>query len=295
MSKLIFGCGYLGRRVAQRWRAAGEVVYAVTRHPATAATVAPLGLTPILADITQPETLKNLPEADEILFAVGHDHQAGPSLPNVYVRGLGNVLAAIDEPPRRFVYVSSTGVYGQTQGQTIDETSPCQSTRAGGVACLAAENLLRASRLADRALVLRLAGIYGPGRIPRVEDVRAGRPITAPSDGYLNLIHVDDAADLIATGLSDIAPPELFVVSDGNPVLRRDYYAELARLLQSPPPQFVPPSPESHAAQRAGSDKRINPARLMAVAARQWRYPTYREGLAAILAAEARQLRDRLN
>lgn len=284
MSKLIFGCGYLGQRVAQRWQAAGEEVFVVTRSPERAERWQAAGLRPLVADVTEPATLRNLPAVETVLFAVGFDRTAGKPIQTVYVDGLANALAAFAPNQPQWIYISSTGVYGQVEGEWVDEDSPCQPTREGGVACFAAERLLQTGDVAQRATVLRLAGIYGPGRIPRSADIKAGQPIAAPSDGYLNLIHVDDAAEIVVSAAAQRLPRRLYVVSDGQPVLRGDYYAELARLFDAPPPQFSVPDSAAHVAQRAGSDKRVRPARLYQDLPMQLRYPSYREGLAAIVA-----------
>jgi nucleoside-diphosphate-sugar epimerase len=286
MSKLIFGCGYLGARVAQRCRASGETVHVVTRSAESGAKFAAIGYTPLVADITRPDSLGSLPAAETILFSVGLDGNAGPSIEEVYVQGLKNVLAALAHPPQRFIYISSTGVYGQTEGAEVDEDSPCHPTRPGGRACLAAEEVLRNSSVADRAIILRLAGIYGPGRLPNLVDLQAGKPIAAPRDGYLNLIHVDDAADIVVA-VEAFTPPRLYVVSDGQALVRGDYYAELARHIGAPPPLFAPPVPASPAAQRAGSHKRIHPARLFRDLELRLRYPTFAAGLAASFPTDA--------
>jgi nucleoside-diphosphate-sugar epimerase len=292
MAKLIFGCGYLGRRVAHRWLAAGDEVFAVTRSAIRAADLAAEGLRPIVGDLTDGGSLAALPEVDTVLFAIGYDRSAGKSIRAVYVDGLRNALTSLQESAAlrgsaaRFIYISSTGVFSQNDGQWVDEQSPCVPTREGGKACLAAENLLAEHPLGSRAIVLRMAGIYGPGRIPRRHDLEAGRPIAAPSDGYLNLIHVEDAADIVLAAKARAVPPSTYLVSDGHPVLRRDYYEELARLLGTGSPQFEEPPPDSPAAQRAGSDKRVGNARLVRDLAPTFVYPSYREGLAAIVDSE---------
>jgi nucleoside-diphosphate-sugar epimerase len=283
--KLVIGCGYLGERVARRWVQAQAEVAALTRSPIRAQDLSRRGIQPIIGDVTNPASLK-LPAAETVVFAVGFDRHAGKPIEEVYVQGLRNVLAALPQPPQRFIYVSSTGVYGQTSGEVIDEDSECRPTREGGKACLAAEELLGCGQVADwtaaNTMILRLAGIYGPGRIPRIEDIRAGRPIAAPSTGYLNLIHVEDAADIVLA-VERLTPPRLYVVSDGHPVERGEYYRELARLLDAPPPVFVPPPADAHVAARAGSDKRIHPARLLKELGITLRFPRYREGLAEIV------------
>ena len=133
MAKLIFGCGYLGRRVAERWLAAGETVYAVTRSESHAAEIAGQGLRPIVADVMQPQTLADLPVAETVLYSIGFDRTAGRSIRDVYVGGLAAALEALPAATGRIVYVSSTGVYGQTTGESVDENSPCDPTRDDGL------------------------------------------------------------------------------------------------------------------------------------------------------------------
>jgi len=193
------------------------------------------------------------------------------------------VLAAMPPAVERFVYISSTGVYGHVTGTEVDESSPCEPTRDGGKACLAAERLLMASPLATQAIILRLAGIYGPDRIPRAKDLIAGTPIDAPAAGWLNLIHVEDAARIVLLAEQRATPPKLYVVSDGQPVERGEYYRELARLLRAPAPQFIAPPADSPAAQRAASDKRVNPRRMIEELSPDLEFPSYREGLAGIV------------
>jgi nucleoside-diphosphate-sugar epimerase len=283
MSKLILGCGYLGSRVARRWLEAGEVVHAVTRSPARAAEFARRELKPIVADIAAPASLAGkLPEADTVLYAIGYDRGSGSSRDEVQIAGLQAVLEALPSRTGRLVYISSTGVYGQTSGEWLDEESPCQPTREAGRVALAAEELLARHPLGQRAFVLRLAGIYGPDRIPHRRDLMAGRPISAIAESYLNLIHVDDAAAAVLAVEAHGRPPRMFLVSDGHPVRRSDWFAELTRLFAAPPPRFEPPSPEALAASRAGSDKRISNARLLSELHISPRYASYREGLAAI-------------
>jgi nucleoside-diphosphate-sugar epimerase len=284
-ARLIFGCGYLGHRVAMRWLAKGDQVYAVTRRAERLAIWYSEGLKPIVADVTEALTLGNLPEVDTVLYAVGPDTVSGQTQEAICVDGLRNVLNALPTTFRRFIYISSTGVYGDAGGEWVDEETPCYPQRAGGKACLAAEGLLDAHPFADRAVVLRLAGLYGPGRIPRQDALRAGQAIDAPQDGFLNLIHVDDAVEaVLASAEADLRLPRRYLIADGAPVERREYYAELARLLGAPPPVFRLPTAETPAHARAAADKRISNARMLAELRVTLRYPSYREGLRAIVA-----------
>jgi len=289
MSKLIFGCGYLGSRVAERWLAAGETVFAVTRSADRAQRLEQHGLRPIVADVVRPASLKefqSLHGVNTVLYAVGYDRSSGASMHQVYVDGLKAALDALRADVGRIVYISSTGVYGQTGGDWVDEYSECLPEREGGRACLAAEQVLAAHPLGPRAMILRLAGIYGPGRIPRKAELLAAQPIAAAEHGFLNLIHVEDAAGAVLAAAVGPSPPKTYVVSDGCPVERREYFAELARLLKAPAPHFVPPPAGSPAAGRAASDKRVCSERAFRELGLALRYPSYRQGLAAIVAAE---------
>lgn len=286
MAKLIFGCGYLGSRVGQRWLVAGETVYAVTRSPRRAEQLRDAGYQPLVADVTQPATLDGLPLAETVLYAVGFDRSTGLAMRQVYVDGLRAALDALPQGTGRIVYISSTSVYGQGDGQWVDEDSPTEPSRENGRICLEAERVLREHRFGDRAVVLRLAGIYGPGRVPRRAALVAGEPIPAAKEGYLNLIHVDDAASVVLAIENVSQLPRTLLVADGQPVVRGEYYAELARLVGAPPPRFTAPVAGSPAAARATSDKRIRNDRLLRELGIELAYPSYREGLAAIVAAE---------
>lgn len=287
MSKLIFGCGYLGARVARRWRDAGEAVYAVTRSDARARALADEGFTPIVADVTQPESLRQLPAADTVLFAVGYDRASGRSIEDVYAGGFQHALDSLTAAPRRVIYISTTGVYGDCEGERVDERTPCRPLRPGGQASLQAERALGRHSFGRRGVILRMAGIYGPGRIPHRASLVAGEPLAVPTAGFLNLIHVDDAARIVlAAAEADVDLPALYVVSDGHPVRRAEYYAEVARLLGAPAPQFVAPAAGDARGLRAAADKRVDNSRMLAELGVSLLYPSYREGLAAVVADE---------
>jgi nucleoside-diphosphate-sugar epimerase len=287
MTKLVFGSGYLGLRVARLWRDAGDPVFAVTRCTSRAREFEAVGLRPIVADVTDARSLQGLPKAESVLYSIGSDRARGTSMRDVYVQGLRNVLAALPEETGRILYIGSTGVYAQSGGEWVDEDSACRPMRESGRICLEAEDMLRGHRLGLRTIILRLAGIYGPGRIPRQEAIVAGQPIAAPSTGWMNLIHVEDAARIVLAAEQQARPPRLYTVSDARPPQRREYYEELARLLGAPQPKFVEPAPDLPAAMRAESNKRVRNARMLAELNVKLQYPSYREGLAAIVAAEA--------
>ena len=284
--RLIVGCGYLGRRVAARWRDRGDAVTVVTRSERNAAGFRAEGYEAILADVTDPASLNGFPDRDTLLFAVGYDRAAGKPIQEVYVDGFANTLAALGDRVGRVTYISTTGVYGDAGGDWIDESSPPDPSRPGGVASLAAEQALRAGPLADSGVTLRLAGIYGPDRLPYLAKLRAGEPLEATPEGWLNLIHVDDAASAVVAATDADSPPKIVCVSDGAPPRRGDYYAEVARLLGAPAPRFSEPPTGSPRAARAAANKRVRNTLLLERLGVKLGYPSYREGLAAILAGE---------
>lgn len=289
MTKLILGCGYLGRRAAAAWLVEGHDVAAVTRSETKAAELRAAGITPIVGDLATKDGLPPLPPAETVLYAVGFDRSPGQSIEQVYVQGLAQVLDALDIAALdKFLFISSTGVYGQTDGQWVDEQSDCRPRRSGGQACLRAEQLLRAHAVGDSAIVLRLAGLYGPGRIPRRAELSKGMALEVPTSGYLNLVHVDDVVRLLLAAEQRTTAPDLFVVSDGSPVSRIEYFRELARLLNAPEPQFKPPSKTQPATDRAsGSNKRVSNRRVREHFEFDFHYPSYREGLSAIVREES--------
>jgi nucleoside-diphosphate-sugar epimerase len=273
VGKLIVGCGYLGRRVAQRWRTEGHRVFATTRRPERAAELRAAGIEPVVCDVLAPDSLRALPDVETVAYCVGLDRSAGVPMRTVYVGGLTNVLAERAWP--RLVYVSSTGVYGQDDGSEVDETAATEPAEESGRVVLEAERLL-CQRLPG-AVVLRFAGIYGPGRLIRSEALRRGEPILGEPERWLNLIHVEDGAAAVVAAAERGRAGAVYNVSDDRPVRRRDFYALLARLLGAPPPRFVaPPLPE-------GAGRRVVNRRLREELGVALHCPSYEGGLPALL------------
>lgn len=272
---VIFGCGYVGLRVARQERHTGLTVYALTRRRAEL--VAQHGILPLIGDVLVPESLPSFPVEATVLYAVGYDRFCGRSMREVYVQGLEHVLERLPAP-RRFVYLSSTSVYGQCDGSWVDEDSPAVADDESGRVVREAEQLLR-SHL-PHAIILRSAGIYGPDRLlRRREQLLHNEAIPGDPQRWLNLVHVDDLVAAIRLVLDGSPPAALYNVVDDTPVTRQEFYTLLAELYGAPPPRFAPlPEPRAN-------HRRIRNSRLRQDLNWQPRYPSIREGLPAALAA----------
>lgn len=284
MRALVIGCGYLGQRVAALWQAQGQTVFAVTRSADRAREFAARGWTPVVADVCDAASLQALPTVDVALFAVGFDRTAGRSQAEVYVDGLQQVLDRLRGRCPRVIHISSSSVYGQHAGEWVDEDSPCEPTQPGGVNCLAAERrvLAAAEHGGPAGLVLRLSGIYGPDRLlSRIDGLRQQKPLAGTGDAWLNLIHVADAASAVVACAERGTAGRVWLVSDNEPVRRRDYYEHLAGLIGAPTPTFDASEPARHGA--GGLNKRCRNTRMVQELGVTLRYPTYRAGLPASL------------
>lgn len=283
--RLVVGCGYLGERVARRWLAEGSRVIGVTRSGARAAALAALGIEPLVGDVAAGDAgwLAGLPPLATVFWAVGFDRRAPATPRDVHVHGLGRLLAVVGRstPPPRGILSSSTGVWGDEGGGVVSEATPPSPERETGHVLVEAERLLHAS--ATDGVVLRFAGLYGPGRLPRLDDLRAGTPLAGDPDSWLNLVHVDDAAAAVCAVAAARSPRPLYVVSDGRPVLRRDWYARLAELTGSPVPRWEP-----SAAPRRGADKRVDPTLLFTDLGFHPTHPDARVTVAALVDEGAR-------
>ena len=265
---LIIGCGYVGRRAAARWLEQGKRVVGLTRRHAESFETA--GIVPVTGDILEPNSLKNLPAAETVLYAVGRDRSSGSSMREVYVTGLNNVLNTLPKSSR-FIYISSTGVYGQSHDELVDEQSQTDPMEESGQIVLEAEQLLLSQR--PEAIILRFSGIYGPGRLLRQQALLRGEPLVADANRWLNLIHVDDGVEAVLAAEVQGTPGEKYLIADDMPVSRRDFYTLLAELLQAPPARF------EHRAEPEMPHRRVNNAKAKQMLGWKLRYPTYREGL----------------
>jgi nucleoside-diphosphate-sugar epimerase len=193
-----------------------------------------------------------------------------------YVQGLENVLGALP-PPGRLIYVSSTSVYGQRQGEEVDETAKTEPVDESGRVVLEAEQVVR--RMNPSAIILRFAGIYGPGRLLRRQTIERGEPILGDPDRWLNLIQVEDGVAAVLAAQEQGRLGGTYNVADDQPVQRREFYTALAGLIGALMPRFIAPAPGSPMPNHERTNRRIVNRRMREELAVQLRYPTYESGL----------------
>jgi nucleoside-diphosphate-sugar epimerase len=194
----------------------------------------------------------------------------------VYFGGLTNVLNALPDV-RRLMYISSTSVYGQADGDWVDESSPTEPADESGRVVLECERLLRERR--PDAIVLRFAGIYGPGRVIRRTAVEHGEPLATDPDGWLNLIHVEDGASAVVAAAMRGEVGVTHNVADNRPVTRREFYTEMAARLAAPAPRFIPTA--------ECTNRRIGNRRMRAELGVELRFPDFRAGLRDALGGQS--------
>ncbi len=281
---VVIGCGYVGGRAAFRLREAGFTVSVVARSPARLREFSEAGFSTIHADVTRPESLAAIPACDAAVFAVGFNPKNEPlaARRQVIVDGLAATLNSLMKSSPRFIFISTTSVYGEHAGRWIDESVLCTPSTESGRVFFEAEELLR-RRVSGHATALRLAGIYGPGRIERrLDQLRCRTPISNSPNDVLNLIHVDDAVSAIAAAVECKEPPPIVNVADGAPTTLGEYLEELARLTGLPKPVFDD-NATSTGASRSGS-KRVSNEILRKTLNVTLQFPSFREGLRASLA-----------
>lgn len=270
-SVLLVGCGDLGTEIAVRLHQAGHKVVGVRKSMRAL----PLGMQTIQADITVPDTLAQM-HAEVIVYCVAATAQTDENYAQHYVDGLRNVLQSQVGPQLKHVFfVSSTRVYGQHADILIDESVPAIAADFGGERLLEAEQLL--ADLPCAGSVLRLSGIYGPGRLYLLNLAR-DQSRWPTKNQWTNRIHRDDAAGFIAHLVNIVANGHtihpLFIVTDSMPTAQYDVLRWLASSMQLPY-QIESTEPPSQG-------KRLSNSRMLETGY-QLKYPNYKIGYSELV------------
>lgn len=284
-SAFIVGYGDIGRRVAGLWHDKGGLVAALVR---TERETDPAR--PVQGDLDHPETLTRLPVHGAVLF-----HFAPPAPAGQADDRTTHLLAALeDSPPRRIVYISTSGVYGDCGGAWVDETRPVNPGNDRSRRRVDAELQLTdfAARHAIHLVILRVPGIYGPGRLP-LPRIRRGDPVVCPEYApWSNRIYADDLAAIAVRAAQDDAQPGIYNVSDDEPSSMTDYFYRLADAAGLPRPPCVSLAEARRTfspglLEYLNESRRLDNRRMKAMLGVKLRYPTLSEGLAEVALMEA--------
>lgn len=275
---LIAGCGDVGTRLGLRLAQAGWQVHGLRRNAAQL----PPEIAPVTGDLQDDNCPAQWPlgELDYVVYCAAATQSDEAGYRAAYVDGLRRVLGWLEQHgqrPKRIIFVSSSGVYGQQDGEWVDEASPAIAERFSGQIMLEAEQVALSAPVP--ASVVRLTGIYGPGRKWLLNQVREGYRVAVEPPLYGNRIHVDDASSLLAFLLEadqrGVALDDCYIGVDDQPVPLHEVVAWLREQLG------VSQLSEQATVRRAGS-KRCSNARARALG---WvpQYSSYREGYTAVL------------
>ncbi len=291
MRVLIIGCGYVGLPLGAALVRAGHEVSGVRRGEAGAEELRAAGLTPVLADITRREELEKIPgEFDWVINTVSSTKGGVEEYRAVYLEATRHLIEWLSQrPPQKYLYTSSTSVYAQTDGAWVTEASPTEPTGDTSRVLVETEQLLlQAAREKNfPAVILRVAGIYGPGRGHLFQQYLRGEARLA-GDGsrLINMIHRDDVVRAALAALEHGQPGRIYNVADDEPVTQREFFTWLSQQLQKPMP--VPATEEENARRKRGlTQKRVSNRRLREELQCELTHPTFRQGYAAEIARVA--------
>jgi nucleoside-diphosphate-sugar epimerase len=286
---LIIGCGDTGRRLAASYRAEGRQVTGVVRSESSARALVADGIRPIRCDLDAGD-LPSLPSGGTRVFYFAPPVDVGAD--DVRIERLLEHLE-LTGLPARFLYMSTTGVYGDCEGRWIDEDEPLKPSTHRAQRRISAERAVQ-RWCTDHGIeweILRVPAIYGPGRL-LTERLKSGMPTVRPEEcSYTNRIHIDDLVTVCHEAMAHAPAGSIYNVSDGSPSTITDYLFLLAELTGMPKPPLI----SMQDAERMLSpsimsfmkeSKRIKNEKLLKETGLTLRHPDLRSGLKASLGLE---------
>lgn len=235
---LIMGCGDIGERVAGLERSGGRHVAGLVRSEMSARRLRAAGIQPVTVDLDVPASLQDLPVKDALIY-----YFVPPPGKGLTDQRMEAFISTLDSSrrPARVVLISTTGVYGDCQGEWVTEDRPPNPQADRAKRRLAAETGLR--RWSEKSgvpiVILRVPGIYGRGYLPE-ERLRAGEPVLREEESpFSNRIHADDLARTCFIAGHHKNPGTLYNVSDGHPTTMTDFFYRVADVLGIPRPPAI--------------------------------------------------------
>jgi nucleoside-diphosphate-sugar epimerase len=287
MRVLILGCGYVGLPLGAELVRQGHEVFGARRSAASRTELTAAGITPLSADLARPLDAAGLPAGcDWIVNCVASGGGTAEDYRAVYLQGTRHLLAWLaSAPPKKFVYTSSTSVYGQNDGSLVKETSPTEPVAETAQVLVETEKLLleAAQQTKFPAVILRLAGIYGPDRGHGFQQyLKNEARLEGKGERLLNMIHRDDAVGCVIAALKSGRPGEIYNVVDEEPVSQLHFFEWLAGTLGKWLPPSEPAEPDA-ARKRGVTNKKVSNRKLKMELGYQFKYPTFRQGYTAEL------------
>jgi nucleoside-diphosphate-sugar epimerase len=286
MRVLIIGCGYVGLPLGAALAGLGHEVFGLRRSAAAEAELNAAGIKLLRGDITRPAELAALPGGyDWVVHCVSSGGGRPEDYRALYLQGTRNVIDWLaPAPPKRFVYTSSTSVYGQTDGSLAKESSPAEPAAETAKVLVETEQVLLAAARERKfpAVILRVAGIYGTDRGYLLKQfLNNEATIEGNGSRYMNMIHRDDVVGSVIAALKSGRAGEIYNAVDDEPVTQLTYFQWLAGTLGKWPPPFGAEEKEEPGRPRGRTNKKVSNRRLKMELGYQFRYPNFRLGYTA--------------
>lgn len=281
MRALIVGCGYVGLELGAQLIQQGHEVWGMRRGGEGAKEMQAAGIRPIVGDVSEDGLAKTDGNFDWVANVVSSSKGGVEDYQRAYVQGNRKLVAwARERGVKKLVYTSSTSVYGQLDGSAVKETSPAQPTSETGKLLVDAEKVLLEAAPTVPAVVLRVAGIYGPGRGHLFKQfLKNEAKIPGKGERFINMIHRDDVARAVIAALKSGRAGEIYNVVDDEPVAMVHFFRWLAETLGKWMPPFGPE--EEGERKRAVTNKKVQNRRMKVELGVALKYPTYRQGYTA--------------
>ncbi len=267
MKVLIAGYGYLGGYLGEHFAKLGHEVSGIRRNWQTR----PSAIQALTADLLEKKTLANLPQVDAVIFCQAPSKESD-SYENTYFKATQNLLASLDKKiVKKIIFISSTSVYGKKDGSWVDESTVPETDDKETDWLLRAEQLVLKSGCPS--VVLRLAGIYGPGR-NRLKALKEGRLLPTFTEAHTNRIYVRDVVQAVGLSLEKGTTGEVYVVADDAPCTQKEFYTWLCKKLNLPHESDAQPTTENC---HYRSNKRCRNTKIKALGLKL-QYPSYKQG-----------------
>jgi len=287
MRALIIGCGYVGLPLGAELARRGHEVFGVRRSAGSIQELQQWGITPVIADITRPEDFAKIPGPfDWVVNTVSSSKGGVEDYRAVYLEATRHLIAWLGaNPPRKYVYTSSTSVYAQTDGSWVTEESPAEPASETSRVLMETEQLLLQSARESNfpAMILRVAGIYGPERGHLFQQYLRGEARLAGNGSRLiNMVHRDDVVNAAIAALERGRAGEVYNVADDEPVSQREFFLWLSDKLGKPMPP--PVTDEIPQRKRGVTHKRVFNRKLRLELGCELKYLNFRLGYSAEIA-----------